>query len=279
MTAYLNGEYLPLGNCCIPANDRGFILGDAVYEVIAVYDNVPFETEKHLVRLEHSLGSSGIPHPHSRDEWLAIFQRLIQSEKARDFGLYLQVTRGAAPRDIAVPDKIKPLVFAMTMPHAAPAPLTAIRAVTREDFRWQRCDVKTTSLMASVMLRHNALDAGCNDAIMVREGKVTEATAANVFTVHGGELCTPPKGIYILSGVTRDVIIEIAAARGVRVREEWFDADHLLHADEVWLTSSTREITPVAEVDGRVIGDGASYPLQRQFSEWLAERAKAQPGR
>lgn len=273
MTAYLNGEFQPLENCHIPADDRGFLLGDAVYEVIAVYHNRPFEVEKHLARLEHSLDACGIPNPHTRAQWREIFARLTSNEPADDFGLYLQVTRGSAPRDIAVPADATPLVFAMTMPHTAPVSAPAIKAVTREDFRWQRCDIKTTSLIAAVMLRRSAMGADCHDTIMVRDGKVTEATAANVFVVRNGELYTPPKSHRLLSGITRDVVIEIAAEHGIKVTEQWFGTDYLLSADEVWLTSSTKEITPVAEIDGHTIGDGAAYPLQHRFEEWLAVRA------
>ena len=270
MPAYLNGEYKPLEDCRPSARDRGFLFGDAVYEVVAVYDNTPFAIDKHLARLENSLRHSGIPNPHTRDEWLAIFARLIEDEPAASFGLYLHVSRGVADRDLGTTD-LQPSVFAMTMPPAKVAPRTTIKAMTIDDPRWGRCDIKTTSLMGNVLVRRAANEKGFDDAVMLRNGEVTEATAANVFVVCDGVLHTPPNSERLLPGITRDVILEIAAEQNIAAKEVAFGVDMLRAADEIWLTSSIREIIAVGELDGKVVGDG-SQPWRERFAAKLFDR-------
>lgn len=274
MPAFLDGRYTALEDCRLSVLDRGFLFGDAVYEVVAVYEKKPFEIGRHLARLDDSLRHSDIPNPHTRDEWEAIIARLVNDEPAQSFGLYLHVSRGAANRNLGSGEALTPSVFAMTMPYAEPAPARAIKAVTVEDPRWRRCDIKTTSLMPNVLVRRAAQKRGCDDAIMVREGLVTEATAANVFAVCDQALHTPPKSERLLSGITRDVVLEIAAEQGVAVHERAFGVELLRRAEEIWLTSSTKEITIVRELDGRVVGDGETYPLREAFVARIFERAR-----
>ena len=271
MAAYLNGEYTSVEDCHVSALDRGFLFGDAVYEVIAVYKKIPFELDRHLCRMERSLESSGIPNPHPRAEWRVIFETLINAETCENFGLYVQISRGASLRELSADSSLQPSVFAMTMPHTAPGTHTAktIKAITANDPRWEHCDIKTTSLIANVMLRHKALAQNCDDTVMVRDGKVTEASAANVFAVCDNALYTAPQSPWILSGITRAVILDIAQQQKIAIKQQWFDKNLLYSADEIWLTSSTKEIVAVAELDGREIGKGAPYYWQNQFNLWL----------
>ena len=275
MTAFLDGVYTPLDECRVSALDRGFLFGDAVYEVIAVYDNTPFAVDKHLKRLAYSLEQSDITNPYTSDEWQAIFRRLISDEPTHYFGLYVHVSRGICDRDLSAPADLRPSVFAMTMPYAEPsagAPTALVKVMTMSDLRWGRCDIKVTSLMSNALARCEAHKQGYNDAIMLRDGQVTEATAANIFVVRNNSLYTPPESHFLLAGITREILIEIAGENEVATHEEDFGIDLVYNADEIWLTSSTKEITAVCRVDDRAIGDGTTYPWHAKFSGWLARR-------
>lgn len=266
---YLNGEYLPLAQARIPVLDRGFLFGDGVYEVIPVYGGRPFRLEEHLQRLDNSLAEIHMRPPHTRDQWHDILQRLVLPGPA-DQSIYLQVTRGAAAgRDHAVPKDIPPTVFAMCNPIPEPDPALferGIAAVTREDIRWERCDIKAITLLAAVLLREQAKDEGAMEAILIRNGLAMEGAASNLFVVHRGVLVTPPKGRHLLPGITRDLVLEIARESSIPYREDDIPADLLTGADEVWLTSSTKEVMPVTRLDGREIGDGRPGPLWREMT-------------
>lgn len=276
--AYLNGEYMPVEQCRVSALDRGFIFGDGVYEMLPVYAGVVFRQQAHLDRLARSCDAIGIPNPHSDAEWEQIIRALIEKSGGGDQALYLQITRGCAPRDHYPDENLQPTVFGMTTPLTALALADlerGIEAVTREDIRWTRCDVKTTSLIANVLLRKAAVDADVKETILLRDGLLTEAAAANVFIVlvQGGvdTLATPVKDQRILAGVTRDLVIELARQHNVAIEERDVREAELYAAEEIWLTSSTREIVPVAKLNGNAVGAGRAGDLWKQFRQWVLE--------
>jgi D-alanine transaminase len=256
---YLNGEYLPLNEAKVPVLDRGFLFGDGVYEVIPVYGGKPFRLDEHLRRLEQSLEGIGMSSPLSDAEWAAIFDRLTRGSE--DQQIYLQITRGVAPkRDHAIPTGIAPTVFVMCAP-IAPIPLAGIKAITVTDIRWDRCNIKAITLLANVLMRQEAVEKGASEAILVRDGHVLEGAASNVLIVKDGRLITPPKGDTILPGITRDLVLELAQAQGLPTEERHVSLSELRNADEIWMTSSTREILAVIELDGEPVSGGVPGPF------------------
>ena len=252
---YLNGTFLPLSEAKVSVMDRGFLFGDGVYEVIPVYGGQPLRLAEHLARLANSLAAIRMQPPLTEEDWSAIFARLIQG--GHDQSIYLQITRGAAPkRDHAIPPNIEPTVFAMCTP-IAPLPTEGIRAVTVNDIRWLRCDIKAITLLANVLLKQEAIDAGTAEAVLIRDGYAVEGAASNLFALIDGTLVTPPKGRELLPGVTRDLVLELALENGVAAVERPIAFTELKAAQEIWLTSSTREIMPVIELDGAPVGTGA----------------------
>lgn len=256
---YLNGAFLPLSEARIPVLDRGFLFGDGVYEVIPVYGGKPLRLEEHLRRLEQSLAGIRMPPPLTDAEWAEVFDQLIRG--TNDQSIYLQVTRGVAPkRDHAIPAGIAPTLFAMCTP-IAPIPLDGIKAVTLEDIRWQRCDIKAITLLANVLLRQEAVDQGAGETILVRGDRVLEGAASNLFIFLNGTLMTPPKGQYILPGITRDLVLRLAQEQGIPTLERDLTLVELKSAEEIWVTSSTREILAVINLDGVPVGHGEPGPV------------------
>ena len=256
--AYLNGEFVDPEQVTISPFDRGFIFGDGVYEVIPCYGGRVFRWPEHLARLNRNLSILGIPEPLDRAQWSALVEDLILGLEDRDLYLYIQVTRGIAPRDHLFP-AAEPTVFAYSndLPAVETELLTrGISAVTRADLRWQRCDLKTVSLVGNVWLRQQAQDAGAAEAILLRDGQVTEGSATNVFVVIDGEVRTPPLGPALLPGITRELVVELMQRFGVRHRERNISDAELQAATEVWISSSTRELLPVTRIDGQPVGDG-----------------------
>lgn len=259
---YLNGEFLAQSQAKVSVLDRGFLFGDGVYEVIPVYGGTPLRLDEHLDRLQRSMTSISMAEPLTRQQWKAVFQDLLDKNPGADRSIYLQVTRGAAPlRDLSFDYDVRPTVFIMVN---AIKPIdyekleAGIEAITVEDFRWSACDIKSVSLIANVMVRLHANQLGVVDAIMVRDGLVTEATASNVFVVHKGVISTPPNSQYLLPGITRDLVIELARSNGFELLERDIRGDELATADEIWLTSSTREIAPVVRINQQPVGDGVA---------------------
>ncbi|ADE13760.1 aminotransferase class IV [Nitrosococcus halophilus Nc 4] len=265
---YLNGEFLPLAQAKVSVLDRGFLFGDGVYEVIPVYGGHFFRLSLHLQRLEHSLQAIHLENPLSPSQWREVLQRLVARNEGLDQAVYLQVTRGPAARDHAFPQPVEPTVFAMSNP-LKPLPtewrLKGVAAVTREDIRWKYCHIKSVALLANILLRQEAIEAGAQEALLLRDEQLTEGAASNVFIVRGGVLATPPKGPFLLSGITRDLILELAGEGGIPCRERVITAWDLTQADELWLTSSTREIVPVTRLDGIEVGSGKPGPLWGQM--------------
>lgn len=268
-TVYLNSEFLPLKDAKISVMDRGFLFGDGVYEVIPVYNGHIFRVDEHLHRLENSLEEIRLENPYSVEQWLAIFNTLL--DKSLDQSIYLQITRGTADkRDHAFPEQVVPTVFVMcseVKPFAGK--VTGIKAITLDDIRWEFCNIKAITLLPNILLRQEALDEGCAEAILIKQGYVTEGAASNVFAVIDGVLMTPIKNSSILSGITRDVILELAEKNAIPMSEQVIAQEALIDASEIWVTSSTREIIPVVELDGRPVGAGKPGPLFRQMDALL----------
>jgi D-alanine transaminase len=283
MTVYLNGKFLPLAQAQVSVLDRGFLFGDGVYEVIPVYGRHFFRLELHLQRLEHSLRAIRLENPRSLDQWRCLLQELVAANDGQDQALYLQVTRGPATRDHAFPERIEPTVFAMSNPlNPLPADIRTrgIAAITREDIRWKYCHIKAITLLANTLLRQDALEAGAQEALLLRDDQVTEGAASNIFIVHGGGLITPPQSAALLSGITRDLVLELAQKGHIPCREEVISARDLIQAEEIWVTSSTREIVPVTCLDGKAVGTGRPGPLWREMDKWYqAYKAEVRAGR
>jgi len=260
---YLNGDFGPIAAANVSVLDRGFIFGDGVYELIPVFNGVPFRLAQHLRRLRLSLDAVGIAGPFVPEQWTSIVQELIRANHGGDQSIYIQVTRGAAARDHVLTDNVPPTVFAMSSPLRVAAVTNSIEAITTEDIRWQRCDIKSTSLLANIMSRALAADSGSQEAIFISDGYVTEGAASNVFISSKGYIKTPPLSSRILAGVTRNLLVELLEKTDSPVHEESISAQELRQADEVWVTSSSREMVPVVRVDHDPVGEGEIGPVFR----------------
>jgi D-alanine transaminase len=272
---FLNGKLIPIEDAKVSVLDRGFIFGDGIYELVPVYSRVPFRLDEHLARLERSLGEVKIKNPYTRAQWRAHIYALIDAQGFEDQGIYFQVTRGVAKRDHAFPKSIEPTVFIMSNPLVNP-PREQVEngasAVTADDFRWHRCDIKVTSLMGNCMLRQLSAEAGGAETILFRDGRLTEASASNVFIVKNGVILSPSKSNLILPGITYDVVLEIVKASGLKLefRDDIGRAEFQA-ADEVWVTSASKEVLAIVEVDGRKVGDGRPGAVFRRMHQLYQE--------
>lgn len=283
-TVYLNGQFLPLEQAFVPVLDRGFIFGDGIYEVVPVYSRHPFRLEEHLARLQHSLDSIRLVNPHSHDEWITLVRELVASNEGEDQYVYLHITRGVAKRDHAFPKDTPPTVFMMSNPLVtAPRELceSGVPAVSAVDNRWDRCDIKAIALLPNVLLRQLAVDAGATETVLFRDGILTEGSASNIFAVENGVILAPPKDKHMLPGITYDLVLELAAANGIPVSVGKFDEARIRHADELWLTSSTKEVLAITSLDGAPIGNGRPGPvywkMHALYQDYKA-RVMRQPG-
>lgn len=266
-TVYLNGQYLPLCDAKVSVMDRGFLFGDGIYEVIPSYSGKLFHFQEHMERLENSLSSIRLPNPHGRAQWLEILTPLL--DKDLDQYIYLQVTRGVSDkRDHAFPKNVTPTVFAMCSNIVPLENLNSgVKAISVDDSRWELCNVKATTLLANILLRQQAVEQGCAEAILVKDGYVTEGAASNIFAVIDGVLITPPMGPEILPGITRNVILELAKQNNIPCSEDIISLDALKTANEIWLTSSTREIVPVVQLDDETIANGKPGPIWHTMNQ------------
>ncbi len=265
---YLNGDFMPLENARIPVLDRGFIFGDGVYEVIPAYSRHPFRLPEHLARLQRSLDAIRLEPPLADAEWTRLVHQLIERNAAEDQAVYLQVTRGVAKRDHAFPKGVPPTVFMMSNPLLTPSRELVERggaAITATDFRWLRCDVKVISLLGNCLLRQRSVDAGAEEVVMFRDGYLTEGSSSNIFAVRGGVLLAPPKNHLVLPGITYDVVLELAAANKVPIELREVSEDEVRRADELWLSSSSKEVLAVTTLDGHPVGDGKPGPVFKQI--------------
>lgn len=263
-TVYLNSQFLPIEQAFVPVLDRGFIFGDGIYEVIPVYSRRPFRLDEHLARLQHSLDAVRIANPHGHAFWKKLVCELIERNEPHDQYVYLHVTRGVAKRDHAFPADATPTVFMMSNPLVIASRAlceTGVSAVSAADNRWDRCDIKAISLLPNVLLRQLAVDAGATETVMFRDGILTEGAASNIFAVENGVILAPPKDNHMLPGITYDLVLELAAANGIPVEIGKFDQARIRAVDELWLTSSTKEVLPITTLDDKPIADGQPGPL------------------
>ena len=273
---YLNGEFLPLAAARVSPLDRGFVYGDGVYEVIPVYSRQAFRIDEHLKRLQHTLDGIQLANPLTVDAWKAVVFKLIEAAPWDDQSIYLQVTRGADDkRDHAFPPaSVAPTTFAFASPLVTPtAELRArgVSAITVPDQRWMHCDLKVISLLPNVLARQAAVARGCAEAILIREGWMKEGAASNIFVVQNGILLAPPKTQFMLPGITYDVILELAEAHGQPLQVREIAEAELRAADEVWMTSSTKEILAVTTLDDTPVGDGKPGPLGQRMWQWYQD--------
>jgi D-alanine transaminase len=262
---YLNGQFMPREAATISALDRGCLFGDGIYEVIPVYSRRPFRLAEHLRRLGASLTSIELANPHSESEWTGLIEQAIALQPFDDQSVYLHVTRGnAGERDFPFPAGVPPTVLINPSPLVTP-PLdikaAGVRAISHADFRWLRCDVKSLNLLPTVLLREAAKRVGCAETVMFRDGMLSEGAASNIFVVKAGVLLTPPKSHLMLPGITYDLVIELAQQHGVPLEVRPVREAEVRTADELWMTSSTKEVLAIVELDGQPVGDGKVGPL------------------
>lgn len=266
---YLNGRLLPLEEARVSVLDRGFMLGDGVYELIPVYRRKPFRLDEHLRRLRHSLDGIRLPDPMGETQWREVIGQVMASQPADDQSVYLQVTRGAAPRDHAFPRDTPPTVLVMSNPLSRPDPAQfeqGVSAVSATDIRWGRCDLKTLNLLPNVLARQKAVEAGCAECILFRDGVLTEGAASNIFAVKNGVILAPVKDHRVLPGITYDLVLELAQANGMAYEVRDIGEAEARKADELWLTSSGREVQAIVELDGQPVGSGQPGPVYRRMS-------------
>jgi D-alanine transaminase len=261
---YLNGDYTPLNEAKVSVLDRGFIFGDGIYEVVPVYGGRLFRFAEHMARLERSLSKLRIPNPHSREEWLercrTLVKALLQSQQAEDQLIYIQLTRGVALRDHVMPPDITPTVFMMASamkPPSAEQRHRGVACVTARDFRWERGDIKSISLLGNVLARQISADHGAVETIMFRNGFLTEAAACNVWVVHEGAVLGPPKSEHVLEGIRYELIRELCEEEGIAFNLRPISEAEVTAADELMLSSATKEVLPVTSLDGQPVGHGA----------------------
>ena len=267
MNVFLNGEYMPIELARVPVLDRGFLFGAGLYEVIPVYSRRPFRLKQHLAPLQDGCDAISISNPYDARHWGEIIGRVVESNPWEDQAIYLQVTRGVFKRDHVFPKDIKPTVFVMANPLVTPSPAAVengLPAITAQDFRWTRADIKSVSLLGNCMLRSMADDAGCIEAILLRDGMLTEASVSNVFIVKGGHVITPPNSNLMLPGTTCDVVLELLASGSIAHEVRPVTEAELRAADEIWLTSSSKEVLAVNTLDGKLVGTGKPGPMFRK---------------
>jgi D-alanine transaminase len=265
-TAYLNGTFLPIEQAAISPLDRGFLFGDAVYEVIPVRGKVPSLLDAHLTRLARNLAAIKISNPHSRAQWQALIEELASRNGGGDLAIYIQVSRGAdSGRDHVFPEQLSPTVFAMANALGNMDYSAGVKAVTLPDDRWGRCDIKATALLANVLARQEASEAGAIDAILIKDGVVTEGSVSSVILVEGGELVRRPQGTAVLPGTTTDHVFDVARSSGYVCRDEVLAENRLAAADEIWLTGATKGVAPVVRLNDQAVGDGIPGPVWKKL--------------
>ena len=276
--AHFNGQLMPLDRISISPLDRGFIFGDGVYEVIPVYDGVMLRGREHFERLQRSMDEIRLQNPHTVDEWMKAAQDLLAHHPGNQ-SVYIQVTRGVPPkRDHVLPQGIKPTVFMMCYPLASPSREqveNGVKCVTARDFRWEKCHIKSTSLLGNVLARQISADVGATETILLRDGLLTEASASNVFVVKDGVVAAPPQDNLILLGITYELLVRLAREGTVKLEVRPVTEAELRGADEVWLSSSTKEVLAVTTLDGKPVGSGKPGPMFKRmhalFQEYKAE--------
>jgi D-alanine transaminase len=273
--AFINGRFVPLVDAVVSIEDRGFQFGDGIYEVIRTYGGRPFELEAHLTRLDRSAHALDLRQPYSHEQWREQILEGIKQAAYPEAKVYLQITRGVAPRDHAYTKDLVPTVV-MTVRELRPLSgllqAAGVDAMTIEDIRWGRCDIKSINLLANVLARQQATQARMFETILVKKGAVTEGAVSNVMVVRNGVVITAPEGPRILSGITRGVVLQLARQEGLPVQERYLLKEELYDAAEVFLTGTTVEVLGVVRVDGKIIGEGRPGPLTQRLAKQFVER-------
>jgi D-alanine transaminase len=257
--AFLNGRFLPLSKATVHVEDRGYQFGDGVYELIRTYHGQVFFLDDHLSRMEKSAKAIGLGLHYSRPRWKKIIATAHRKSRFPDARIYIQVTRGVAPRSHDIPKKIRPTVVVTVrrfVPVSDQLREQGVSIMTLEDFRWGRCDLKSINLLPNILAKHKAKAEGYFEAVFIRNGWVTEGSTSNIFAVFGGSLITPPTGSYLLAGITRDLVLNLARRNGMDVKERDISLDEMYEADELFLTGTSVEILPVVKVNRYSIGTG-----------------------
>lgn len=272
---YLNGQFMPVADAKVSVMDRGFLFGDGAYELIPVYSRRPFRIAEHLHRLQGTLDGLRLANPYGIAEWVRLIEEVVARNEPDDQSIYLQVTRGpGTKRNHAFPKAVAPTVFIMSEPLVTPTEAQrekGVCAVSAADFRWMRCELKTISLLANCLLRQQAVEAGCMDTILFRDGFLTEGSASNIFVVKNGVMAAPPPSHLMLSGITYDVVLELARQHGLPHQVREVLEEEVRSADELWLTSSTKEVLAITQLDGRPVGSGQPGPVLAQMYAWYQE--------
>ncbi|MET3435118.1 D-alanine transaminase [Herbaspirillum seropedicae] len=275
---YLNGELTPLSEARVPVLDRGFIFGDGIYEVIPMYGRKAFRGKQHLARLFRSLAGIGIPNPHDEAGWMDLIDQVVQANGLQDQMIYLQVTRGVAKRAHAFPKEVVPTVLIMTNPMALPSAAmleNGVACVTMEDRRWLNCQIKSTSLLGNVLAAQFAAENEVTEAIQFRDGFLSEASASNVWVVKDGKISAPPKDNLILEGIRYGLMEELCAEQGIALESRRITREEVLAADELMISSASKEVLPVVTLDGQPVGSGRPGPVfARVYAAYQAAKAR-----
>jgi len=274
-TCWLNGTYVAEEHAHVSIFDRGLLFGDGVYEVAAVFNGRLLDADRHLVRLERSMREIGLPAPYDADALQDMMQRLASENGIREGLVYLQVTRGAAERDFPFPSQVTPTAFAYARPKKLSDDPNAvgIRLHVVPDLRWQRCDIKSTSMLAQVLAKQAARQAGAFEAMMHEDGLVTEGGSSNVWIVRNGTIYTRPTSYDILAGITRDVVLEVARDAGVPVQQRAFTVEQAIAADECFMTSATSFVLPVTQIGDKRVANGVVGPVSMRMRDGYLARA------
>jgi D-alanine transaminase len=272
--AHFNGQLLPLDQIHISPLDRGFIFGDGVYEVIPVYEGAMLRGREHFERLQRSMDEIRLKNPHTVEQWMRITEELLAHHPGNQ-SVYIQVTRGVPPtRDHVLPTGLAPTVFMMCYPLRSPsteAIENGVACITARDFRWEKCHIKSTSLLGNVLARQLSADVGATETVLLRDGFLTEASASNVFVVKGGVVAAPPRDNLILMGITYDLLVQLAREGALELEMRPVPEPELRSADEVWLSSSTKEVLAVTTLDGKPVGSGKPGPLFKRMHALFQE--------
>jgi D-alanine transaminase len=275
LNVFLNGEFLPLADAKISVLDRGFLFADGVYEVIPAYAGKLFRLQQHLDRLNSSLAAIRMQPVMTDLQWSKILNKLLEPHAQSDQSVYVQVTRGAGVnRNHQLPEQYEPTMFAMCQPIVTDSLDTianGISAITLDDIRWDWCHIKSVALLGNILLKQQACDQHCTEAILLRDGFATEGSASNVFIVNNKRLITPPKSHHLLPGITRDLVLELSMQAGIDCVEREISELELFSADEIWLTSSTKEIMPVIELNRQAVGKGQPGDVWQQVASHYSQ--------
>lgn len=278
---FVNGSFVPYEEARIPIMDRGFLFADGIYEVSAVLGGKLIDNEAHLARLERSLGEIRIENPYTTAQWIELEEELVRRNGVEEGLVYMQVTRGVAERDFAFPKDVKPTVVMFTQEknmRKAPAAEAGAAVITVEDLRWKRRDIKSVALLAQVLAKQAAAEAGVAEAWMVEDGKVTEGGSSTSFIItKDGTIVTRQLSTALLPGITRKTVIRLAEEAQLRVEERAFSVEEALDAQEAFLTSATSLVMPVIQIDGKPVGSGKVGPMVKRLRELYLDMAEATP--